>query len=142
MLKIDVMLSESVIHAARRARELERTGVDGVFSFENAHDVFFPLVAAAPVCSLGLLISDNYSGRPTTIRLAGSVRPGGGSGSRGIERSHGDRRAGQGDEAETDGRKVTGGGGGSGRDERPVGTAMACRRVAVGEQTGEDVAHA
>jgi probable F420-dependent oxidoreductase len=34
---------------------LERTGVDGIFSFENAHDLFFPLVAAAPVCSLDLM---------------------------------------------------------------------------------------
>jgi probable F420-dependent oxidoreductase len=54
-LPIDVMLSNSVIDAARRARELEALGVDGVFSFENAHDVFFPLVAAAPVCSLDLM---------------------------------------------------------------------------------------
>ena len=54
-MKIDVMLSGSVLDAARRARELEQIGVDGVFSFENAHDVFFPLVAAAPVCSLDLL---------------------------------------------------------------------------------------
>ncbi|HEY8525685.1 MAG TPA: TIGR03617 family F420-dependent LLM class oxidoreductase [Acidimicrobiales bacterium] len=54
-LKVDVMLSDSVTTAARRARELERTGVDGVFTFENAHDVFFPLVAAAPVCSLDLM---------------------------------------------------------------------------------------
>ena len=29
--------------------------MDGVFTFENAHDVFFPLVAAAPACSLDLL---------------------------------------------------------------------------------------
>src|SRR5271155_1399452 len=49
------MLTASVIGAAERAQELERTGVDGVFSFENAHDLFFPLVAAAPVCSLDLL---------------------------------------------------------------------------------------
>ncbi len=54
-MKIDVMLSGSVLDAAQRARELEHIGVDGVFSFENAHDVFFPLVAAAPVCSLDLL---------------------------------------------------------------------------------------
>ena len=54
-LKVDVMLSNSVVGAARRAQELERTGVDGVFSFENAHDLFFPLVAAAPVCSLDLM---------------------------------------------------------------------------------------
>ena len=54
-LKLDVKLSDSVLDAAQRARELEATGVDGVFSFENAHDVFFPLVAAAPVCSLDLM---------------------------------------------------------------------------------------
>src|ERR1700690_3822211 len=54
-LKVDVMLSNSVVGAARRAQELQRTGVDGVFTFENAHDVFFPLVAAAPVCSLDLM---------------------------------------------------------------------------------------
>ena len=53
-LKIDVMLSNSVVDAAERARALESTGVDGVFTFENAHDVFFPLVAAAPACSLDL----------------------------------------------------------------------------------------
>jgi probable F420-dependent oxidoreductase len=50
-----VQLSNSVFDAADRARALARTGVDGVFSFENAHDVFFPLVAAAPVCELDLM---------------------------------------------------------------------------------------
>ena len=54
-LKIDVLLSYSVMDAAERAVALEATGVDGVFTFENAHDLFFPLVAAAPVCSLDLL---------------------------------------------------------------------------------------
>jgi probable F420-dependent oxidoreductase len=54
-LKIDVQLSNSVVEAADRARVFEEIGVDGVFSFENAHDVFFPLVAAAPVCSLDLM---------------------------------------------------------------------------------------
>ncbi len=34
-VKIDVMLSDSVVGAADRARALEQTGVDGVFSFEN-----------------------------------------------------------------------------------------------------------
>ncbi len=48
------MLSNSVVDAAERARQLESAGVDGLFTFENAHDVFFPLVAAAPVCSLDL----------------------------------------------------------------------------------------
>ncbi|MCU1488099.1 MAG: putative F420-dependent oxidoreductase [Actinomycetia bacterium] len=50
-LKVDVMLSNSVIGAGERARELEAMGVDGAFTFENSHDLFFPLVAAAPVTS-------------------------------------------------------------------------------------------
>ncbi|MBL7490500.1 TIGR03617 family F420-dependent LLM class oxidoreductase [Frankia sp. AgB1.9] len=54
-LKIDVMLANSVVEAADRARALEGAGVDGVFTFENSHDLFFPLVAAAPVCSLDLM---------------------------------------------------------------------------------------
>ena len=54
-LKVDVMLSNSVVGAAERAKVLEGMGVDGVFSFENAHDLFFPLVAAAPVCKLDLM---------------------------------------------------------------------------------------
>jgi probable F420-dependent oxidoreductase len=54
-LKVDVELSSSVVGAADRARALEQMGVDGAFTFENAHDLFFPLVAAAPVCGLDLL---------------------------------------------------------------------------------------
>src|SRR6478735_8031880 len=53
-LKVDVQLSESVVGAAERAQVLEGIGVDGAFSFENAHDLFLPLAAAAPVCSLDL----------------------------------------------------------------------------------------
>ncbi len=54
-MKVDVALASSVFDAAERAVAFEGTGVDGVFTFENAHDVFFPLVAAAPVCSLDLM---------------------------------------------------------------------------------------
>ncbi len=54
-MKIDVQLSQSVMDAVERAKALSATGVDGVFSFENSHDLFFPLVAAAPVCSLDLM---------------------------------------------------------------------------------------
>jgi probable F420-dependent oxidoreductase len=53
-LKVDVQLSDSVVGAAERAVALEALGVDGVFSFENSHDLFLPLAAAAPVCSLDL----------------------------------------------------------------------------------------
>jgi probable F420-dependent oxidoreductase len=54
-LKLDVWLNAPLDNAAERARELQNLGVDGIFTFENAHDLFFPLVAAAPVCSLDLM---------------------------------------------------------------------------------------
>lgn len=54
-MKVDVQLSQSVVGAAQRAGELQALGVDGVFTFENAHDLFFPLVAAAPACDLDLM---------------------------------------------------------------------------------------
>lgn len=53
-LKVDVQLSDSVIDAAERAVALEAAGVDGAFTFENSHDLFLPIAAAAPVCSLDL----------------------------------------------------------------------------------------
>ncbi|MFM8870217.1 MAG: TIGR03617 family F420-dependent LLM class oxidoreductase [Actinomycetota bacterium] len=54
-LKLDVWLGAPLDNAATRARDLQNLGVDGIFTFENAHDLFFPLVAAAPVCSLDLM---------------------------------------------------------------------------------------
>ncbi len=54
-LSVDVWIGDSAVGATQRARQLEALGVDGVFTFENAHDVFFPLVAAATACSLDLL---------------------------------------------------------------------------------------
>jgi probable F420-dependent oxidoreductase len=69
-MKVDVMLSGSVLDAARRAQELEQVGVDGVFTFENAHDVFFPLVAAAPVCSLDLLTNVAMAFPRSPVHLA------------------------------------------------------------------------
>jgi probable F420-dependent oxidoreductase len=72
-MKIDVMLSSSVVDAAERARALSRTGVDGVFSFENAHDLFFPLVAAAPVCSLDLMTNVAIAFPRSPMHLANSA---------------------------------------------------------------------
>ncbi len=47
-MKIDVALAmDGPVGAGQRARELAALGVDGLFTFENAHDVFFPLVQAA-----------------------------------------------------------------------------------------------
>jgi probable F420-dependent oxidoreductase len=72
-MKIDVMLSSSVVDAAERAQALSRTGVDGVFSFENAHDLFFPLVAAAPVCSLDLMTNVAIAFPRSPMHLANSA---------------------------------------------------------------------
>jgi probable F420-dependent oxidoreductase len=41
--------------AARRAAELAALGTDGFFSFENAHDVFFPLVLATTSSDVDLM---------------------------------------------------------------------------------------
>ena len=54
-VKIDVLLSSSLAGAGERAAQLARTGADGVFTCENDHDVFLPLVAAAPVADLDLM---------------------------------------------------------------------------------------
>jgi probable F420-dependent oxidoreductase len=46
-VKVDISLAMAGPEgAAERAAELVATGADGLFSFENAHDVFFPLVLA------------------------------------------------------------------------------------------------
>jgi len=45
-LRVDVGLVVPPDQAGERARDLAATGVDGLFTFEGAHDVFFPLVMA------------------------------------------------------------------------------------------------
>lgn len=55
-LGVDALLSSGgPVGVEQRARELAAAGVDGLFSFENAHDVFFPLVRAAGVVDLDLM---------------------------------------------------------------------------------------
>ena len=55
-LKVDVSLAMAgPLDAAPRAAELQALGVDGLFSFENAHDVFFPLVLASGTCDIDLM---------------------------------------------------------------------------------------
>lgn len=48
-------------------------GVDGTYTFENAHGLVFPLVAAAPVCSLDLLtnIAIAFPRSPLHLATAG-----------------------------------------------------------------------
>jgi hypothetical protein len=54
-LKVDLMPAGSMCGAAVSAGELESLGFDGVFSFQDAYDVFLALVAVAPVCPWDLL---------------------------------------------------------------------------------------
>jgi probable F420-dependent oxidoreductase len=54
-LAVDVMLTIDPREAIARAEQLAATGVDGVFTFENMHDVFFPLVLAAGRTDLDLM---------------------------------------------------------------------------------------
>ncbi|MFC3435055.1 TIGR03617 family F420-dependent LLM class oxidoreductase [Nocardia seriolae] len=46
-MPVDIWLDAPVAESASRARELRALGVDGVFTFEGAHDVFMPLTLAA-----------------------------------------------------------------------------------------------
>jgi probable F420-dependent oxidoreductase len=52
---VDVSLLAPLPETATRARELAATGVDGLFTFEGPHDVFFPLVLAAGAADVDLM---------------------------------------------------------------------------------------
>jgi len=69
-VQIDVMLANDPVGAAARARELAALGVDGVFSFENAHDVFFPLVAASGATDLDLMTNVAIAFPRSPVHLA------------------------------------------------------------------------
>lgn len=46
-MQIDTVLSAPLADAGTQAQEFAALGFDGVYTFENAHDVFFPLLEAA-----------------------------------------------------------------------------------------------
>jgi len=55
-MKVDISLAMSgPLDAVPRAAELQAVGADGLFSFENAHDAFFPLVLASTSCQIDLM---------------------------------------------------------------------------------------
>ncbi|MBP1161945.1 MULTISPECIES: TIGR03617 family F420-dependent LLM class oxidoreductase [unclassified Rhodococcus (in: high G+C Gram-positive bacteria)] len=54
-MKVDVQLDGRPEDAAARARELVALGADGLFTFEGAHDVFVPLIAASGVVEADLM---------------------------------------------------------------------------------------
>jgi len=55
-MKVDIALAMTGPYGAGpRAAELADLGADGLFTFENAHDVFFPLVLASATTSVDLM---------------------------------------------------------------------------------------
>ena len=64
-LAVDIQLpsdkTSGLDNAARRARELASTGIDGLFTFEGQHDVFFPLVAASAAGPLDVDLMTNVA---------------------------------------------------------------------------------
>lgn len=55
-MRIDIGLAtDGPLRAADRARELAALGVDGLFTFENAHDVFLPLALATTAADVDLM---------------------------------------------------------------------------------------
>lgn len=54
-MKMDVQLDAPIDRAADRARELTACGVDGLFTFEGARDVFLPLALAAGAVETDLM---------------------------------------------------------------------------------------
>lgn len=54
-MRIDFRLDGAPEDAGRRAAELAEAGVDGLFTFEGAHDVFLPLALATQTTSLPIM---------------------------------------------------------------------------------------
>jgi probable F420-dependent oxidoreductase len=69
-MKVDVLLGTEPDGVERRAQELAALGVDGVFTFENAHDVFFPLVRIAGNVDLDLMTNVAIAFPRSAVHLA------------------------------------------------------------------------
>ena len=69
-MKVDVLLGTEPEGVVERARELAALGVDGVFTFENAHDVFFPLVRVAGNVELDLMTNVAIAFPRSPVHLA------------------------------------------------------------------------
>ncbi|MFI6870746.1 TIGR03617 family F420-dependent LLM class oxidoreductase [Nocardia sp. NPDC050406] len=69
-LPIDVWLDGPATEAGARAARLRALGVDGVFTFEGPHDVFFPLVAASREPDIALMTNVAMAFPRSPIHLA------------------------------------------------------------------------
>ena len=61
------------LDAVPRAAELQAVGADGLFSFENAHDAFFPLVLASTSCQIDLMTNAAMAFPRSPLHLAYSA---------------------------------------------------------------------
>ncbi len=69
-MKLDIGLVVPPERAAVRARELAATGVDGLFTFENAHDVFLPLAMASTTTDIDLMTNVAIAFPRSPVHLA------------------------------------------------------------------------
>jgi probable F420-dependent oxidoreductase len=72
-MKIHVQVDGSPEKVRGSAREIAELGVDGLFTFEGPHDVFFPLVAAAGETDLELMTNVAIAGPRSPVHLAHSA---------------------------------------------------------------------
>jgi probable F420-dependent oxidoreductase len=72
-LKVDLSLIAPLAESGRRARELAGLGADGVFTFEGAHDVFFPLVLAAREVDIDLMTNVTISFPRSPMHMANAA---------------------------------------------------------------------
>lgn len=73
-MKVDISLAMSGPEdSAPRAAELQALGADGLFSFENAHDVFFPLVLASATTQIDLMTNVAMAFPRSPLHLAYSA---------------------------------------------------------------------
>ncbi len=69
-MKIHLQLEGSPSKVPGHTRELAALGVDGVFTFEGPHDVFFPLLVAATSTDLELMTNVAIAGPRSPLHMA------------------------------------------------------------------------
>ncbi|MCV7317015.1 TIGR03617 family F420-dependent LLM class oxidoreductase [Mycolicibacillus parakoreensis] len=69
-MRIHLQVEGAPDRAADSARQIERLGADGAFSFEGQHDVFFPLIAAAAATDLSVMTNVAIAGPRSPLHLA------------------------------------------------------------------------
>src|SRR5690606_18306181 len=74
VMKVDGGINGSLRNAGAQAKELEKVGYSGAWSFETAHDPFFPLLLAAEhteTLELGTSIAVAFARNPMTLANIG-----------------------------------------------------------------------